>query len=371
VRNALPDPPSTRTLVAEGFAPKPPTNNIGYPWVRYNTVRPEGIDSLKFGEADMTAQGAYVRTYYSETEWGTARVTHWRQHIWPEMFPKVLENGESLDNVQYGKPRMNPYTIWARTDTPQQAQRNHPGESYHPVDGKLSPGHANSRRPWWGHAVVTNRNRTIYPYHRYDTGWSLNGRTKWGDPSLISKVQRITPEGVLSMRFTFPILIPHTKKIFGIGLKSDRFGEHRVEKEFDAIWAGGLHSLSYGPVLVQNWVRPIYPSGFAATRWGNNTPMVHYPRRFSIGDYDATQYGVTWVSHRIRHVEPVGEVMTQADWESFNDRMIVRERYRPNVSGTDHLQVGQARISTVQQFIRPYMIPPPCMPCWQTGVRHG
>lgn len=366
VRKVMDDPPGLRTMAATGIEPRS-DGRFGRPRLNYNLVYPAGLHSLKFGEVDTTAQAARNRTYWPYTEWGAATVTHWWQPAYPTMFP-----AENLDNTSYGKPRLSPYTIWARLDTPQQAQQNNPGQAFHRIDERWQSGYADSRWPWFGRTDVANRHRSIYPYHNMDTSRrDLNGRTKFGELSVINKTVVASPEGKLSMLFGYPKFIPHTKKLWGIGFRPTAFGNATVGQEREACAAEGLRSLEVGTHRIEKWIREVYLSGYSAAQWGNNNPMVHYPRRFSIGNYDATVFGTTWASHRIRYVEPAGETMTQADWVSFRDRMIVRLRQRPAMQGFDAARVGHPAIANKQQFIAPYMIPPPCIPRQRAEVRHA
>jgi hypothetical protein len=368
VRNALPDPPSTRTVVAAGGGP---SSRFGAATLNCIFAYPHGIGSLVFGEADATQQGAVLRMYYPMTQWGGIAIAHWRQRVLAEMFPSQADivRGKG-DRVTYGEARVSPHTIWATETTPAQAQRNHPGNPFAGVDNEIPQGSGASRRPWFGYTTVANRHRLLFPSHTGSTE-DLKGAPKFGETVVANKTAEIRPEGKLSLLFAYPTLLPHTKGIWPIGRNSAEFGDAHIAQEREMITTNNLASLAFGTPVAESRNREVYPSSYSATQWGDNNPMVHYPRRFSIGNYDATVFGSTWASHRIRYVEPAGETMTQADWVNFRDRMIVRLRRRPVMQGFDAAQVGCPAVANKQQFVAPYMIPPPCIPCQRAEVRHA
>lgn len=377
VRNVDPDPPSTRIVSPTSIYTSDEENwrqfysaYIGKPTVGANVIWPEGIWSQRFGNADLRRQGALVEMHAPMTRWGDyfdTRVEHKNRELLPEGIPRK--------DILFGKPRLSPYTIWAPLGAPQQAVLNHPTSNpLHAVGGREPAGYADSRWPWFGHTHVANRVRQIVQYHDIDS--EAVGKPKFGEATVVEWRQRIRllDHGIDSQRFGGTVLHPHTKRIWGIGLLSQSFGNHAVELGDKRQWvrnAGGIYGTLSGEAFLWGGLRYVFAHGSAHTAWGNNNPMVHYPRRFEIGGGALTKWGDTWVSHRVRHLFPEGFEATEADWVDFRARMRVMHRHRPAVAGFNALQIGRPTINLKQQIISPYMIPPPGMCSLGLVVHHG
>jgi hypothetical protein len=378
VRNVDPDPPSTRIVAPTSIYTSDESNwrqfysaYIGKPTVGANSVWPEGIASQRFGNADMRRQGAIVEMHAPMTRWGEyfeTRVEHRNRGVSPEGIPR--------SDIPFGKPRLSPHTIWAPLGAPHQAVLNHPtpNNPLHAVGGLEPAGYADSRWPWFGHTSVTNRIQQVVQYH--DSSSQAVGRPNFGELTVVEWRQRIRlhDNGIDSQRFGQTVLHPHTKRIWGVGLLSQRFGAHEVELGDKRQWvnAGSLYGTLFGTAFLWGGLRYVFAHGAQHTQWGDNNPMVHYPRRFEIGGGELTRWGAdTWVSQRVRHLFPEGFQATEADWVDFRARMRVMHRHRPAVAGFNSMRVGLPTVSLKQQVAAPYMIPPPGMCSLGLEVRHG
>ena len=372
VKNALPDPPSARTIQAYGV---PSALTIPAPNLNVQFAFAEGKDSLLFGSPDARSQGARIRTWFPYTEYGLPFIELLRQYANPFTLPSTLT---------LGKPRITPHTIWAMgyPDVPQQAVWNHPGPAFNPVRPKEGgQTFGNNGHPWFGETRITNQVRYISSSHDW-AGSQISGNTKFGAVNTFLRRRFLFAHGSRSSRFGFPEFWPHTQRLRGPGFSSMSFGAVGAENVELTLIAeiGNFHALQIGGHEIQNSRRYVSAHGFKTlpdvgwgNRWGNNTPMVHFPREFSIGDFDATLWGGgTWVSHYSREVGPKGFDSFWSYWDDFAHRMRVRSVNVPiQVIGGSTLEVGAHDISNRSRRVSPYMIPPPCIRPCGTKVTHG
>lgn len=352
VRNALPDPPATRTIAPFGVSV--PDMQVPPPALNLQLAYPDGLSTTVFGHPDMTSQGARTRSYYPFTEFGDNHRAELRvRYVSPQEIPAAN---------QYGKPRLSPHTVWATPNTPFQAVMNNPGTIFRPINS------GDGLPPKIGRPVAMNFRRTVTTW----TGGS--GQSVLGFPSLLLRRRFVHPSPINQTRLAFPVLLPHTRNVWGIGYLGAQWGEAVVDNTdlSSGVTAGGLSALTVGQHEAQNWRRHITPAGFAATQWGNNNPMVHFPRVVTIGNLDATKWGQQWISYIVREVEPDGFDQFRSYWGDFALRMRVRVANSPiHSAGADSLSAGSPTIQNLHQIIRPYMIPPPCIrPCGTRAI-HG
>lgn len=369
IRNLLPDPPSTRTIKTRWMPTAYEDEEwrsfmrqlIGSASIRMNSVPADGFDSKAFGGAKVELMGVIVKNQEDYLRFGDPSAYLRARYVLAEGFEHKNEDYE-----WFGKVQMSPVTIYAPSSdkATAQAKRNHPNthDIPHKIGERDQPKYSGPKWPWWGEAKVTHRFQRIahkiHPLDRYA------GRTPFGESGIRHRSTYIVPEeGIFVGEFGRTVLVPHTKRIRAIGDDLTEFGEQTIWNRLGYVKCSGVLMTHYGQHKMLGGVRYLQASGFAATQWGNNNPMVHYPRRFSIGGGDLVKFGVTWVSFWVRPAQMDGFDSLSIDWESFQDRMRVSVRKKILPTGRDFQAFGVPQASLRHQFIRPYMIPPPCIPC--------
>lgn len=392
VRKALPDPPPNPRVVLDGH-PNPGgdlAKQVGVPSLSIIALFPEGWSSLRFGpETNLLARSLWVHSYWPFTAFGTfdsnrtQTVDLTTDHVALPLDPHESGAMTQWGGVPHGH-RVSPHTIWARLDTPQQAKDNHPNgrpfEELVPLREEAPTG----RFPWFGRPSVINRDRRIVQGH---PTWPSTQASKVAPSSRVNmplvtlRQQTIAPEGFRSVLFDYPVLLPHTKKLRGIGWVAGAFGRATLDAPVipttRSLLMSGWSAFASGTTRVELLHRAVLLAGAAHTQWGNNAPLVHFPRRLGGHGLSATQFGTAWVSDRVRVIAVFGTVMTRADWRSFNERMQIRlanpeslDQWRVFPSGLGTFQAGRAEVSSGQRVIQVYQIPPPCLPPY-LEIAHG
>lgn len=376
IRNLLPDPPSTRSVQPRWLPASVEDKDwrqyyvrfIGGVLVRMNSVPAEGFDAKQFGVAEVSLMGAQIKNQEESLRFGFAAAYLRSRYVYAEGFEHKNEKYE-----WFGRAQMSPHTIYAPSseEATQQAKLNHPLGAYqylHKIGGREDDGYKNSRWPWWGEALVTLRVQGAQ--HRHADKSRYTGLTPFGATSIRLKSTFIPPAGIFIETFGRTVLLPHTKTIRAIGNSLTQWGEPLPWQAFREISPPGSRMTQFGAMYLLGGTQIVGASGFSATRWGNNNPMVHRPRRFAIGGGDLVTFGVAWASFKVRPLPTEGFDAMGIDWESFADRMRVTVRKKISPEGIESEEHGAHHASLPQQFVRPYMIPPPCIPC-RTKVLNG
>lgn len=310
--------------------------------------QPEGFHSLKMGQPWVRVQGCVTIW-----DWPSSQFSFGIPTFKPTQLVAV---GNTNLFTAYGKPRFSPHTIWCRLDTPQQAIDNHDGRTFRQIDDPLGTGDTG---PFWGNTNVTLGQRTIYQYHSY---YSQATGDHLGQPTMVVLKRFVSPTGLNSLRFGYPEF-PTIKEVFVPPLNSLVFGTHTVEREPylgpQTLQPQGLNSLQMGATQAELLNRPVYPVGFVATQWGNNNPMVHFPRHVYPNGYTATQWGTQYVDFAIRRVYPSGHDSFTSGYEQrlFAERMRVRHLTNPVYTvGVEDSALGQPAVMNLIQRINPYQI---------------
>lgn len=268
---------------------------------------------------------------------------------------------------QPGKPVMSPLTIWAVKEAPAQAKANHPVPDLHYV------GETNIYPP--GERFGTARVSTYLGILRPST---LDSMVSFGIQSVYLKRRYITPEGLQAYRMGWvnvgdgketltqfggadalvaglptvaraPYTGPQT--VVPAGVASMAFGS--------ATWVSLLHrtyQLAGVNALVMGSSRGDSPYQWQTLHVG--PPMPTIPAGF-----DASQFGATWVSLRVRGLEAKGFATFSMDYDParFADRLRVRNAFVPSGPpvqaitpvGVDALGAGVPNVRPGVHYIRP------------------
>ena len=353
-----------------------PHDEIGAHAIRGSLLQAVGWLSLAIGEEiNVRMMGAIVRTYYPHTQWGVHKVNAY-QFISPEGMPHSDGDNDGLSLLYFGKPRMSPHTIWAQPaeQVPHQAIRNHPesGKYNTPSPDNLYNIGAQFGRPKIPHPLVI-MNAGL------NGGGELKSLVLFGDLGVMLRRRFLWVAESILLRMGYPVILGGARKLRAVGFQEEFMGSHEA-----SLHGTSIRTLS--PVdndffvcegaMVDLKDRAIYPGGSAASEWGDNHPMVHYPLRLVTHGVDNDLYGVaTWVSYRHRPLPAEGFESDEVSYWSaghFNDRMRVRQNTRVNNASAGIMQtIGSAQITNRQHRIFVYGVSPRCIPVNGTGIRHA
>ena len=357
------DPPSNRLVLVSGF-------DAGRLGVGEHTIQgnpfPQGFMATEFGTPTVILQGIRV------VEW------EWPDSMWSFGTPSVsgpqyvsFDPELGVPMTQFGKPRATPHTIWARLDTPDQARLNHEeGDKFHVID--FFPTNTVTR-PFWGYPTVSNQHRTLAHVNSPLPGNGACGGIIPDTHQVELKNRRILVDGKLMIRFGFPTL-PHPQYVFPAGLVATgvtvdtTIGPTPFSPQY--LQPHGFNSFVCQGVEVQNKNRPVYAAGAAHTQWGNNEPMVHFPRVVYPVGAELGQWGVAFVSHRVRTLSLSGFSAFQSGWSvgALDKQMTVVRKERALTTGIFDGGVGAPSVRNRYHRISPYMIAPPNCMCGMGNV---
>ena len=266
---------------------------------------------------------------------------------------------------------LSPHTIWMRSDTPQQARQNHPGNSFCRVDafcgGSTPPGYSGpSTWPWWGSARVRFKDGV-------DESVQMRSANNWGvpyiaitlgQPRVENEIRTIYPDSWESFWQGYPTVTTPTDSFVDIwsGDQSTSlaFGEIRVDPYPPRprwLLPSGVLPVSFGQHDVQNQHREVYLIGLNATQWGNNEPMVyHYPRGFTPIDSDMTQWGTQWLSHSPRWYTLGGTDFFTSRWTDLPLRMRIEleKRYIFMYKGNEFTRYSTFSVTASERRVEMY-----------------
>lgn len=296
---------------------------FGNAWVRSNVIRvPVGYHNLvAVAEPSISLKTRYL--HHASEPRDADGITK--------------DDVEGLMPQEIVKPRLSPHTIYAMTEAPAQAIRNHPRNNGHPlhvIDGLRYP--RNGGDVVWGDAKVEHYHRTVSP-SGFVPRWD-NYTTE-----VINKTIYVKPDGIKGGKVGFPD-IPGDKTIWPFDPIDTLFGITKVE-----------HGEYRGPIIpepvddgdvgehsVSLWKRHIMPNGYLAelmgTRKHKDNPYMWQGLRVgplmpTIPDgTDMTVYGDAFVAMRVREIVAAGfdAFVCEYDLEQFDKRMrVFREQPAP------------------------------------------
>lgn len=336
----------------DGFGIGIERNQVPYPTIRTNVLKPTGIQSQQFGKTSLTANSIRIDSGIFELSVGSPKVWIKQQYI----KPKGLNYYVNEDKM--GKPQLSPHTIYAPSgeNATGQARRNHSSHyEQKPIDSLV-----------FGRTVISNQHRAIFQNHHYH---KKNGEmSEFGQASIGNKDQVIKTRGFRGGYFGWHIIpfVPQTIEQFNDKPHKTAFGTHTIGfigEQQNRIRAGALVSMQFGNADVSHFHRAIYPQGFVATQMGqsryDDTPFMWQGLRIgervlgNYGGFDSTVFGTAWVSNKIREVNTEGfdSFVSEADIKSFKGRLTVKRAID-----------GMPKKSKQPQAIGAVAIAPPTVP---------
>jgi len=273
-----------------------------------------------------------------------------------------------------GKPRLDPLTIWAVMEAPEQAKRNHSKGTHlplHYVDGY-------GRQPGaiFGTAQVMNQHRSVSAH-----GWSDGAGLWWsgasyGRPTLMLRRQVISLTGFTSFRSGWHTLPGEQTVEQFESTDGALYGRPAVARPPhigpQTVTPSGLLATSFDRALVEFFNREVKPAGYLASLMGSrkdsDSPYMWQGLRVGPlmptipGGYRADVYGTAFVSYRVREARIQGfdGMAIGYDINDFAARMRVTrreiEKYpsrRIVTQGHSSARFGYHDARVLRQYIRP------------------
>lgn len=325
IKNNTPDPPGQQVFQAPAIGGDPP-DAWGLITINLRTLYPVGIvpASSTLPNPTATSYGILPKGIFSDEQLGTPFIPYTQYaDLTNNSIPKPPETGET-----WGKPRVDPHTIWAPHGAPDDAIRNNgPDGDVIKWLGATGMWYEFSF-PWFGLTTVSNQYRAVYPDTDGDH-YSL-----FGAPSVDYGTHYVYPRGLNSLRMgaiNFLGIPQYINMDDGNypGTGGTAFGAQTVgpppwnNNQLNPL---GLLSQTFGNTSVDwlNRTRAI-PSLGDQSLYSDHA-MVGTRRWFPFAGWDSSLYGTLMIAYRIRHVYPEGDDMLimQPDFYHYADRMRVR-----------------------------------------------
>ena len=294
-----------------------------------------------WGTPHVTANTIRVEPGYGEHLVGEPFVSQSIRRIEVPTMGQLVQDSvdtSAQEMGSWGKPRLSPHTIYAVLEAPAQAMRNH---GIHPAT--LRAVNAGIRL---GSPVVSQWGGIISPKGIVESA-SL-GSVMWGvgRPTIYNSRQTVLPVGSLMQRIGWPV-IPGQRTIVledeDALIGPARFGAATISRPPPPpiIRPPGVPASAFGFARVEHFHRVLVASGFFSQAMGSSRDAINasMPQSLHVGPphlhpvvgFDASGYGVTWVSMRVRELAAEGwdSFLCEYQLEQFNQRMRVRRTVVP------------------------------------------
>lgn len=384
VWNLKPDPPAARTIVIPsnesiGYEAAPREDRVtkkmrwkgqpvddhgmGTPTCGAASIYPEAIDpdaQMLFGKPLVSLMGVMnAQVSMLLPPLGTPTVRLSRQVVKVEnKSPGPNDPPSNMGPLPVPNPRLSPLTVWAVVEAPEQAVANHPiSGTLHYVDLVVG---AAGESSWWkkgvGKPQVALSIRRLHP-QGFQIGYDgPDGRKDdfgFGNAALCNRNVYVEVLPIKPAPFGKPKLLAYSRLVKVSNNNTPQHKEH-------------LFGPMFGDLFVSNWARSLAPEPIASSVDFGDETVVDYYHRFvrpygvdtsHVSSYSGHQnpyqwqhirvgelwptvpqgddmalFGNTWVSNKVRGIEPVGvePVLMGDTFDDFNLRM--RVKYWPEPS---------------------------------------
>lgn len=334
-------PPTT------GQAPQVPVPKFNREVITRVTIN----DASKFGDAIVSANTIRVEPGIQEFVVGEPNVTLKNRTIQPSSIESTLD---------YGKPRLNPHTIYAVRNGSVQAVRNHP------TQGSINYVNEGIRL---GSPIVTLQHRTMRAQ-----GSSFMAVPQ---PTISLKINYVRPSGFSTLRFGWHSVPEWERTVTQFGsIESMIFGRPTVAIKYwdlrQYLKPKGIQPPVPSRHLVEFFHRQVLVKGFDAAMLGASIykDTEFYPQSLNVGfpkpvrvvGKDASLFGKTYISHRVREVQVSGfdSFISTYTLEKYKDRMqVIRLKPTPPMYKVAHplptimTLMGTPDIKLKVHYIRP------------------
>lgn len=341
----------------EGFGIEIPKLQVGTPdllkgYIFHNHLLSPGDMSL-FGKPQLFANSIRVEPGIFDFYIGKPHVSLLNRVVDVPTLGQLIHPSSEINWLElgsFGKPALSPHRIYAVLEVTPQAKMNH-GRRTDVLRA------VNTINKFGGVRVSKERDNTLVARGITPTGAIGGNFGFWGlgTPRIQNKTHRVVAYGGLMSRMGWHS-IPGTQEVavendeFAIGV----FGRAAVAK----IYVGPLYArppgvaapaLAAGALKVDLRNRAVRPTGVLTQAMGRAAGGGNMPQGLHVGPpnlheqvgFDAALYGASWVSNRIRGIEPQGDDFFACtyDYQQFDQRMRVRN--------ADQQWLGRRMIGTV------------------------
>lgn len=350
IRKDSPDPPSQQRITlndadgdgieTDGYGIAPP--DMPLPTIKLATLYPDGIDEVRFGQHNVRTNTIQVGFIFEDGLLGVPTLIFTRY-----IYPTGRASAEAVSR----DARMSPWTIYAPQGTECPQGYTPWVFDAHPIGWRTIRSSNDSMYPWFGDATVTNQHRAIGPVpHRYPGDNGFDYYPQYGVPTFTLRRQYVAPTGIRSLRFG-QIIFLNVPQYVNLDDETNRQGIAPSTQ-----W--GENEIGYPPVQ-SSLHRPVYPAGFSATLWGAHrvellhrtitagaiphrgnpqqflttpwgTPLVGYPRRYTLGMGVQTLWGDSLIEFKNRPVYPAGWNNCSLEDGNFDDYRFPMKVIRKN-----------------------------------------
>lgn len=350
------------TKIKDGFGISPPDNQVSFPKLRQNVLSPIGISSLSFGSVDIVSNGILIENGIKlADEFGTPRI---------QMKLRGMKVEGIANLIVCGTPSLSPHTIYAVTEAPSQAVKNHPSSGLHAVN---SGGGVRKAGEVFGMARV----RTHSPYINLRSG--ISSQVSFGTARIALRRRYITVKGLQAYRMGWQSVGDGTQQLTHRQLVDFlEFGwptVRRVEIVDPNHYAkvSGSNFARYGSLNISNFIRNVKPTGLNSLAMGNSRGGTLYmPQSLNVGPRRPTiptgtlmeVFGKTYIGLKVREINIQGFDSLSTGYEpiNFEGRMRVNrgQKYvdpKPittiKVVGFDAFRSSASNVRPGAHFIRP------------------
>lgn len=332
---------------------------MGIPSFNQSVLYPFGRDMLVFGGTLVENMGIRMQSGIPTDAYGEPTIQLKNRRVTVAAWP-VSEIYEPP------APRLSPHTIYAVKEAPEQAKANHPPRDLHYV-GETREYAAGERFGYPGVRGTYDTIRNVF----------AGEFARYGIPSLALRKRYLEPPSIRAYRFGW-----HTAsdgRLFVDQFASTDHQEFGTPAIAQAPYLGpqtikpaGMDALA---IPATHWVallhRTFQFTGFDSMAMGASRSDAPYQwQSLHVGvplptiptGYDASAFGLTWVSLRVRDVGVKGfdSFRSEYDYEHFAARMRVRNATLPTIPaqgitavGVDCAAVGLPNIKPKTHYIRP------------------
>lgn len=377
VRNEIPDPPATQKAFPTGFqtAAGAEAAAFGRPTVTANSIYPDGFVTDVYGSGiKVQINGIFPEGIpppwsgddNSEMGHPTVNPTQYVTFEGSNQPPTNDPDAPTQDDLfmfTAGKPRFDPYTIYAPVGAPQQYKTNNPPGQEEPMDATLmNPGY--SSMPAWGRPTVSNWLRTVAVRSTASDGSQIGNFLAWGLPFVSTNPQYVDVQGFSSFKYGVP-RVNNGQEALVVGFDSMLFDSEAVPvvslvPEQDRVLpVQGSDTSSFGVTWISNFIRTLPVAGIPPGPFGTAWPQFPPPPALPAGLDDGIVSDKAMVAYRIRHVNPEGTDTFLCDYTvgQFDSRMRVIGMGDVHPAGIDSLAFGLTLIGPYQRGVQAQGIP--------------
>lgn len=363
IRNLLPDPPWTRTVIHGGYSD--PINQVsGGLRVRLMTLVAQSVyGGSGFGTPVLRRNTLIVDTGISDYAWGLAAVIG---PLYVSGVRILARDGFSGGDTVVGLPRLSPFHIYAPrgVETPEGYTPKAPSD-LHEVDGNMGGVNRNAAKNgvyWIPAPRIDYKNRMLYVPGQAPI-WPpiLPIGTRISNALIPKAPQYVFLKGVSFMRVGWQQLSPFPQTLY---VRPIRSPDNSVAHEVDEIpaYVRSVHpvgiqlDMAVPKSVVDYYNRNVYPRGFVALLTASQ--IIWFAKRYvgPSGRMSGVAFGQnSWVSNKIRYLEVQGFDALNPEVAFYKNDTRVRNQYVGDVisvPGVLLLAVGYPDVDRYTKYVR-------------------